>query len=61
MDMDTRTTLRPDSPCPASLNSSASASQAAQNQYLVQAIRPCPNPAYIVANPYCCGQQVYNG
>ena len=37
------------------------ASQAAQNQYLVQAIRPCPNPAYIVANPYCCGQQVYNG
>lgn len=37
------------------------ASQAAQNQYLVQAIRPCPNPAYIVANPYCCCQQVYNG
>lgn len=33
------------------------ASQAAQNQYLVQAIRPCPNPAYIVANPYCCNQQ----
>lgn len=35
------------------------ASQAAQNQYLVQAIRPCPTPAYVVANPYCCNQQ-YN-
>lgn len=33
------------------------ASQAAQNQYLVQAIRPCPTPAYVVANPYCCNQQ----
>lgn len=32
------------------------ASQAAQNQYLVQTIRPCPNPAYIVPNPYCCQQ-----
>lgn len=35
-----------------------SASQAAQNQYLVQAIRPCPSPAYVVPNPYCCGQYV---
>lgn len=32
------------------------ASQAAQNQYLVQTLRPCPNPAYIVQNPFCCGQ-----
>ena len=37
------------------------ASQAAQNQYLVQAIRPCPSPAYVVPNPFCCGQQVCNG
>lgn len=34
------------------------ASQAAQNQYLVQAIRPCPIPAYTVQNPFCCGQQL---
>lgn len=33
-----------------------SASQAAQNQYLVQTLRPCPTPAYIVQNPFCCGQ-----
>lgn len=32
------------------------ASQSAQNQYLVQTLRPCPNPAYIVQNPFCCGQ-----
>ena len=37
------------------------ASQAAQNQYLVQAIRPCPTPAYVVANPYCCNQQLCGG
>lgn len=30
------------------------ASQAAQNNYLVNAIRPCPIPAYTVANPFCC-------
>lgn len=36
------------------------ASQAAQNAYLVQAIRPCPNPAYVVPNPFCCGQQPCN-
>lgn len=30
------------------------ASQAAQNAYLVNEIRPCPVPAYVVANPYCC-------
>lgn len=34
------------------------ASQSAQNQYLVNQIRPCPTPAYIVANPYCCNQTV---
>lgn len=31
------------------------ASQAAQNNYLVSALRPSPIPAYSVANPYCCG------
>ena len=30
------------------------ASQAAQNQYLIQQLRPCPSPAYVVPNPYCC-------
>lgn len=30
------------------------ASQIAQNNYLVGAIRPLPVPAYTVANPYCC-------
>ena len=30
------------------------ASQAAQNQYLVEQLRPSPIPAYTVANPYCC-------
>lgn len=30
------------------------ASQAAQNSYLVSALRPSPIPAYQVANPYCC-------
>ena len=30
------------------------ASQAAQNAYLVSELRPCPVPAYTVANPYCC-------
>ena len=37
------------------------ASQAAQNNYLVQQLRPCPNPAYIVPNPFCCNQQYCNG
>ena len=32
------------------------ASQAAQNAYLVNELRPSPVPAYITANPYCnCG------
>ena len=30
------------------------ASQAAQNAYLVNELRPCPSPAYVVSNPYCC-------
>lgn len=29
-----------------------SASQAVQNQYLINELRPCPTPAYIVSNPY---------
>lgn len=29
-------------------------SQRNQNDYLVNTLRPCPNPAYIVDNPYCC-------
>lgn len=33
------------------------ASQANQNTYLVNTLRPCPQPAYIVANPFCCNQQ----
>ena len=30
------------------------ASQASQNAYLVNELRPAPVPAYTVANPYCC-------
>ena len=33
------------------------ASQAAQNNYLVNTLRPPASPAYIVQNPYCCNQQ----
>ena len=33
------------------------ASQAAQNTYLINELKPCPMPAYVVPNPYCnCGQ-----
>ena len=35
------------------------ASQQAQNNYLVQTLRPAPIPAYTVANPYCCNNNVY--
>ena len=28
--------------------------QAAQNNYLVNTLRPSPAPAYVVQNPYCC-------
>lgn len=39
------------------------ASQAAQNAYLVNELRPSPIPAYQVANPYCCygNNYGYNG
>lgn len=30
------------------------ASQAKQNTYLINELRPAPVPAYTVANPYCC-------
>ena len=36
------------------------ASQAAQNAYLVNELRPCPVPAYTVPNPYCCNTY-FNG
>ena len=36
------------------------ASQAAQNNYLVEQLRPCPIPAYTVPNPFCCNTG-YNG
>lgn len=38
------------------------ASQAAQNTYLISELKPCPQPAYVVPNPYCncnCGQTIY--
>lgn len=34
-------------------------SQANQNTYLINQLRPCPQPAYIVANPFCCNGQQY--
>ena len=41
------------------------ASQAKQNQYLVNELRPCPIPAYITCNPYAytntCGCGCGNG
>lgn len=39
------------------------ASQAAQNAYLVNQLKPCPTPAYVVPNPNCCYPQgyAYNG
>jgi hypothetical protein len=42
-----------------------SASQAKQNQYLINELRPCPIPAYITCNPYAhtnsCGCGCGNG
>ena len=32
------------------------ASQAAQNSYLLNELKPCPQPAYVVPNPYCCNR-----
>lgn len=37
------------------------ASQAKQNAYLVNELRPCPIPAYTVPNPYCCYGNGYTG
>ena len=31
-----------------------SASQATQNTYLIDQLKPCPSPSYIVPNPSCC-------
>jgi hypothetical protein len=36
------------------------ASQASQNAYLVNELRPCPVPAYVVQNPYCCNSNGYS-
>lgn len=36
------------------------ASQAAQNTYLINQLKPCPQPAYVVCNPYT-GQYGYTG
>lgn len=36
------------------------ASQAAQNNYLIDQLRPSPNPAYVVPNPYGCNCGYYN-
>lgn len=32
------------------------ASQEAQNTYLINELKPCPSPSYIVPNPNCCYQ-----
>ena len=37
------------------------ASQAKQNAYLVNELRPCPIPAYTVPNPYCCNSYNFGG
>lgn len=37
------------------------ASQARQNAYLVNELRPAPVPAYAVPNPYCCYATGYTG
>lgn len=36
-------------------------SQANQNQYLVDTLRPCPSPAYITCNPWATNGTAYNG
>lgn len=35
-------------------------SQANQNRYLVDRLRPCPSPAYVVPNPCCCNGSGYS-
>ena len=43
----------------ASLKSAAD--NAAQTNAIISQLKPCPSPAYIVANPYCnCGQAFYS-
>lgn len=37
------------------------ASQQAQNNYLVNQLRPCPVPAYITCNPYAASYGINNG
>ena len=38
------------------------ASQTAQNAYLIDQLKPCPSPSYIVPNPNCCyNYQVTSG
>ena len=37
------------------------ASQAKQNQYLINELRPCPVPAYITCNPYAASYGYNNG
>lgn len=37
------------------------ASQAAQNQYLIGQLRPCPVPAYITCNPFAAAGYGYGG
>lgn len=36
------------------------ASQAKQNSYLINELRPCPIPAYQVPNPFCCTNSYNN-
>ena len=38
-----------------------SASQERQNAYLINQLKPCPEPAYIVPNPNCCYNYAVNG
>lgn len=36
-------------------------SQANQNNWLVSQLRPCPTPAYVVPNPFCCNNNGCSG
>ena len=38
-----------------------SASQERQNNYLIDQLKPCPSPSYIVPNPNCCYNYGING
>lgn len=37
------------------------ASQERQNNYLIDQLKPCPSPSYIVPNPNCCYNYGING